>query len=186
MNIIAGERRGAALFAPKGMDTRPTSAKVKESLFNMIQAYVPESRVLDLFGGSGSLSFEALSRGAACSVLCDLDREAVNCIRRNAQKLRYEDRIQVIQRDWKAAVAGMEPIPFDLVFLDPPYRMENTGEISALLARRGLLNPGAVLVLEHRTGSVPEPGEGFENFRVRTYGDTEIHIFRWNGEEEQP
>ena len=83
MHIIAGERRGATLFAPKGMDTRPTQAKVKESLFNIIQMYVPDACVLDLFAGSGNLALEALSRGAASAVMVDMDREANACIRRN-------------------------------------------------------------------------------------------------------
>lgn len=181
MNIIAGERRGAALFAPKGMDTRPTSAKVKESLFNIIQAYVPDAVVLDLFAGSGGLSFEALSRGAARAVLCDMDREACACIRRNAEKLRYQEQVTLLNRDWRQAVASLNPEKdrFDLVFLDPPYRMEITGECAALAAERGLLSDGALLVLEHRTGAVPVLPEKFILIKERTYGDTEIHFYRY-------
>lgn len=178
MNIIAGERRGAALFAPKGMDTRPTSAKVKESLFNIIQAEVPDAAVLDVFGGSGNLSFEALSRGAASAVLFDRDREACACIARNAQKLRYEDRVTLMNRDWRQGVTALST-PFDLVFLDPPYRMEITGEVSALLAERGLLREGALLVLEHRAGAAPVLPEAFTLWKERTYGDTEIHFYRY-------
>ena len=80
MHIIAGQRRGAQLFAPKGMDTRPTQAKVKESLFNIIQADVADAQVLDLFAGSGNLALEALSRGAAHATMVDMDREAAACI----------------------------------------------------------------------------------------------------------
>lgn len=179
MNIIAGERRGTALFAPKGMDTRPTQAKVKESLFNIIQAYVPDSDVLDLFGGSGSLAMEALSRGARSACLCDTDREAVSCIKRNAEKLRYTEQITLLQRDWKQGLAqfAAEGRRFDLVFLDPPYRMEITGEIAAMMGQMGLLYEDAMLVLEHKTGLVPEPGEAFTLFRDRTYGETEIHFY---------
>ena len=142
MHIIAGQRRGAQLFAPKGMDTRPTQAKVKESLFNIIQAYVPEARVLDLFAGSGNLALEALSRGAQHAVMVDMDREAAACIRKNVDKLRFEDCTSLYKCDWRQAIAQMKAQgvePFDLVFLDPPYRMLELNEMCAALADSGLL-----------------------------------------------
>lgn len=184
MNVIAGERRGAALFAPKGMDTRPTSAKVKESLFNILQGEVSGARVLDLFAGSGSLSMEALSRGAEFALLCDADREAVSTIRRNIEKLRYGEKTRLVQKDWRAALLSLTPSEsrFDLVFLDPPYRMEITQDCAALLAERSLLADGALLVLEHRSGVVPLLPESFELLRLKTYGDTEIHFFRYHEE----
>ncbi|MBP3647332.1 MAG: 16S rRNA (guanine(966)-N(2))-methyltransferase RsmD [Clostridia bacterium] len=184
MHIIAGERRGATLFAPKGMDTRPTQAKVKESLFNIIQAYVPDAAVLDLFAGSGNLALEALSRGAASAVLVDMDREANACIRRNVEKLRFGDCTQVLRADWKHALTQLasEKKTFDLVFLDPPYKMTELGEICAALADAGLLASGAMMVLEHRTGAFGEPDEKFELLKQRTYGDTEIHFYLYDAE----
>lgn len=182
MHIIAGERRGAQLFAPKGMDTRPTQAKVKESLFNMIQFYVPQANVLDLFAGSGNLALEALSRGAATAVMVDLDREANACIRRNIEKLRYEERTAVIRADWRQAVLQMKGKTFDLVFLDPPYRMLEIDECCKALADTGLLADGAMMVLEHRTGAFREPDERFQLYKVRAYGDTEIHFYLYEPE----
>ena len=183
MHIIAGERRGAQLFAPKGMDTRPTQAKVKESLFNIIQAYVPEAHVLDLFAGSGNLALEALSRGAQSAVLVDMDREAVSCIHRNVSKLRYEDRVRLHQCDWRQAVAqmkGAQDQPFDLVFLDPPYRMTELNEMCAALAQAELLAQDCLLVLEHRTGEFGRPDERFEEWKERTYADTQIHFYLYS------
>ena len=180
MHIIAGERRGAQLFAPKRMDTRPTQAKVKESLFNIIQFYVPDARVLDLFSGSGNLALEALSRGAETAVMVDMDREAAACIRRNIEKLRFEDRTSFLKCDWRQAVAQLaasQSAPFDLVFLDPPYRMTELGEMCAALADAGLLADGCMMVLEHRTGPFMQPDERFELFKERTYADTEIHFY---------
>ena len=182
MRIIAGERRGAQLFAPRGMDTRPTQAKVKESLFNMLQADVSGARVLDLFAGSGNLALEALSRGAEYAVLVDADREAAACIRRNVQKLRFEDRSALYRCDWRQAVAQMKAAgtrPFDLVFLDPPYRMTELWEICAALADAGLLAPHAVLALEHRTGALSAPKGRFAPYKQRAYADTEIHVYRF-------
>ena len=184
MHIIAGERRGTQLFAPKGMDTRPTQAKVKESLFNIIQMYVPEANVLDLFAGSGNLALEALSRGAASAVLVDMDRDANACIRRNIEKLRYADNTVVLKADWKHAVAQLaaDKKIFDLVFLDPPYRMTELGEICAALADAHLLAPGTMMVLEHRTGAFGLPDHRFELVKERTYGDTEIHFYLYDAE----
>lgn len=182
MRIIAGERRGAQLFAPKGMDTRPTQAKVKESLFNMLQADVSGARVLDLFAGSGNLALEALSRGAEYAVMVDADREAAACIRRNVEKLRFEERSALFRCDWRQAVSQMKEAkaqPFDLVFLDPPYRMTELWEICSLLADDGLLAPHAVLALEHRTGALSTPEERFALYKQRAYADTEIHVYRF-------
>jgi len=187
MHIIAGERRGAQLFAPRGMDTRPTQAKVKESLFNIIQFYVPDAHVLDLFSGSGNLALEALSRGAETAVMVDVDREAAACIRRNVEKLRFEERTRLLKCDWRQAVAQLangNSAPFDLVFLDPPYRMTELGEMCAALADAGLLSDGCMMVLEHRTGPFMQPDERFEPFKERTYADTEIHFYLYRVQKE--
>lgn len=187
MHIIAGERRGAQLLAPAGMDTRPTQAKVKESLFSIIQWYVPDAHVLDLFAGSGSLALEALSRGAESAVLADANREAAGCIQKNIVKLRYEQKATLFRGDWQQAVSRLQEQGkgFDLVFLDPPYRMEIMEECCQRLARAGLLNRDCMLVLEHRTGAPAEPGEGFSLLKERTYGDTQIHFYLY-GQEAEP
>ena len=186
MHIIAGERRGAQLFAPKGMDTRPTQAKVKESLFNIIQAYVPDAHVLDLFAGSGNLALEALSRGAQSAVMVDMDREAAACIRRNVDKLRYGECTHLYKCDWRQAISQMKAAnetPFDLVFLDPPYRMTELGEMCASLADAGLLADDCMMVLEHRTGEFGRPDERFEEWKERTYADTQIHFYLYVGDQ---
>jgi len=187
MHIIAGQRRGAQLFAPKGMDTRPTQAKVKESLFNIIQFYVPDAHVLDLFAGSGNLALEAISRGAATATLVDMDREAIACIRRNVEKLRFDKETTVLKCDWRQAVTQMKNSraePFDLVFLDPPYRMTELGEMCAALADAQLLAQDCMMVLEHRTGPFEQPDERFKLYKERTYADTEIHFYLYSTEQE--
>ena len=187
MHIIAGERRGAQLFAPEGMDTRPTQAKVKESLFNIIQAYVPEAHVLDLFSGSGNLALEAISRGAENAVMVDMDREAAACIRRNVDKLRYGDCTRLYKCDWRQAVSQMKAAgekPFDLVFLDPPYRMLELGEMCAALADAHLLAQDCMMVLEHRTGEFDRPDGRFDEWKERTYADTQIHFYLYSNDAE--
>lgn len=181
MRIIAGRCRGTQLLAPHGMDTRPTQDKVKESLFNMIQMDVPGASVLDLFAGSGALALEAISRGAESAVVVDKSREALDCIRKNVQKLRMEEEVCILNSDWAQAVGKCrtEAKRFDLVFLDPPYRMTELGEICQRLMQEGLLLPEAMLVLEHRTGVTLDMPKEFLLEKERTYGDTQIHFYRF-------
>lgn len=181
MRIIAGRARGTQLLAPKGMDTRPTQDKVKESLFSMIQWDIPDACVLDLFAGSGALALESISRGAREAVLVDKSREALDCIRRNIAKLRVEEQTTVLPCDWEQALPQLSRSgkQFDLVFLDPPYRMTDLGSICRRMQELSLLAPDAVLVLEHRTGVEPVMPEGFVLFKERTYGETQIHFYRW-------
>lgn len=187
MRIIAGRARGTQLLAPKGMDTRPTQDKVKESLFSMIQWDIPDACVLDLFAGSGALALESLSRGAGEAVLVDKSREALDCIRKNIAKLRMEQQTTVLPCDWEQALAQLSRTgkTFDLVFLDPPYRMTDLGSICSRMLELSLLAPEAVLVLEHRTGVELAMQEGFTLIKERSYGETQIHFYRWEASEHE-
>ena len=181
MRIIAGSAKGSRIFTPKGQDTRPTQDRVRESLFNMLRGDVEGAEVLDLFAGSGALSLEAVSRGAAGAVAVDRARDAAACVGRNIAKLGLEARVQVMNCDWQKAAgklceAGKR---FDLVFLDPPYRVTETGAICESLAALGLLREEALIVVEHRRGEKPAPGEAFARGDTRRYGDTEISFFRY-------
>ena len=121
LRIIAGTHRGRRIEAPEGRDTRPTLDRVRENLFNMLQGRIPDARVLDLFTGTGALSLEALSRGAAFAVLCDRDRAALGAIRKNVEAVRCKERCRVFAGEWSAFLRSLEGgEPFDLVFLDPP------------------------------------------------------------------
>ena len=108
MRIIAGQCGGAQLYAPRGMDTRPTQDKVKESLFSIIQAYVPGARVLDLFAGSGALALEALSRGADCAALADRDREAAPASAAMWKSCALQEAARLYAADWRQAVSQMQ------------------------------------------------------------------------------
>ena len=187
MRIIAGCARGTQLLAPKGMDTRPTQDKVKESLFSMIQFDVPDAKVLDLFAGSGALALESLSRGAETAVMVDRSREALECIRKNVAKMRVEDVVTILPMDWSQALlkCSQSGWSFDLVFLDPPYRMTELGEICRQMKERNLLTAEAMLVLEHRTGIELQMPEGFVLEKERIYGETQIHFYRWKETEHE-
>ena len=181
MRIISGEAGGRTLFAPSGLDTRPTSDKIRGSMFNIIGARVVDARVLDLFGGTGALALEALSRGAEAAVIADNARQAMQVIERNARNVAGQDfdrRVRLIRADYRAAIerAG---IGFDLVFLDPPYRMtEAYGDALKRLDDRGALNADCLIVMERRADSEVKRPEGFEAFDTRRYGETAVDFVR--------
>ena len=178
MRIIGGEARGRTLFAPRGMETRPTADRVREALFNILSRRVADARVFDAFGGSGAMSLEALSRGAKCAVVCDVSRDACACIRRNAQACGYEDRLRLVCGDWKRALSG-EKEPFDLVILDPPYRMTGSyAQVLSALKAAGLLAEDAVAVLECAREAEIDPGDGFEIYDRRFYGAAQTLLCR--------
>ena len=183
MRIIAGSAKGSQIFAPRGQDTRPTQDRVRESLFNILQWDIHDAVVLDLFAGSGALSLEALSRGARWAVVVDSDREAIGCIERNLARLNLAKQAQVMKCEWQAAVARLaeQGITFDLVFLDPPYRMEDTAGMMESLAAAKLLTAKAILVVEHRRGAFPAEHPCFSLKSRRGYGDTEISFLTYAG-----
>lgn len=180
MRIIAGEMRSRTILAPKGSDTRPTLDRTRESLFNIIAAECPDARVLDLYAGSGALALEALSRGAESAVLCDCSREAAKAIRQNIESLKLENRARFLfMQDTQAiALLAREKAVFDLVFLDPPYRLD-TAPACRALAESGVLLPDALVVIEHAAAAQPAPGEGYERVDQRKYRDTMISFYRY-------
>ena len=181
MRIISGEAKGRTIFAPQGSETRPTSDKIRGSMFNIIGARVVGARVLDLFGGTGALALEALSRGADAAVIADASRAAVQVIERNAQGVAGEDhanRVRIIQADYRAAIEKAAG-PFDLVFLDPPYRMtEAYGDALDRLYASGRLAPDCLIVLERRETQTVELPEDFERYDIRHYGETAVEFVR--------
>lgn len=178
MRIISGEARGRTLFAPKGLETRPTSDKIRGSLFNIIGARVMDARVLDLFGGTGALALEALSRGAESAVISDSSRDAQRVIDRNARSVLKDDfelRANVMCADYRAAIGALAGRLFDLVFLDPPYRMvEAYGDALSRLYAADMLAPGCLVVLERLGKAVVPLPKPFVVTDTRLYGDTAV------------
>jgi 16S rRNA (guanine(966)-N(2))-methyltransferase RsmD len=177
VRIIGGEARSRQIDAPKGMDTRPTQDKVRESLFNILRWDLNGRIVLDLFAGSGALGLEALSRGAAYAIFVDSSAQAAKIVQSNVERLGFADRAKVIRADWKAAVSALAPNSkggFDLIFLDPPYAMVNTGEMCNHMLKCRILANSPLVVIEH---ALETPPRLYADFRVtdsRRYGDTGI------------
>lgn len=175
MRIIAGEHRGRTLIAPKGLDTRPTLDRVRESLFNILMPRLLGARVLDLFAGSGALGLEALSRGAAQAVFVDSAREAQVAVAKNIEALDVLDRAKLLRCDWQAAISRLrvDGAQFDLVFLDPPYRLDEAGRMLESLRVSGLLSAHALVIYEHAKGLSPNT-DAWHVADTRRYGDTII------------
>ena len=171
MRIIAGSRKGARIFAPKGLDTRPTRDRVREAAFNLIGP-VDEAAVLDLFAGSGAMGLEALSRGAASAVFVESDREACRAIERNLAKLGLTGATVLCRDAFQVLIA--ESRTYDLVLCDPPYGFEGNARLAGYLKR--VLAPNGLLVYE--TGAKEQPElEGLQVRTSRTYGSARLTLF---------
>jgi 16S rRNA (guanine966-N2)-methyltransferase len=171
MRIIAGSRKGHTIYAPKGMDTRPTGDRVREAAFNLIGP-VDGAAVLDLFAGSGALGLEALSRGAERAVFVDDDRDAVRTIERNLDKLKLSGEVRA--EDALRFLAN-ERRQFDLVLIDAPY--ERFAEFAPRLALYlpPLIAEGGLIVVE--TAASEEPALPLEQRTSRRYGAARITLF---------
>jgi 16S rRNA (guanine966-N2)-methyltransferase len=178
MRIVGGTLSGRVLRAPPGADTRPTSEKVREAMFAILPD-VAGLHVLDLFAGSGAVGIEALSRGAAHATFVDLAKPALAAVRDNVRQLALGDRATVVAGDAVAVAARQAPpAPWQLVFVDPPYRSDlATRAILALPADR--LAGDAVVVIEHdRRNAPPEALGSLLRTDVRRYGDTLLSFYR--------
>ncbi|WP_417685506.1 16S rRNA (guanine(966)-N(2))-methyltransferase RsmD [Roseibium sp.] len=178
MRIVSGRFKGAAIAAPKTQSTRPTSDRLRETIFNILShgldVDLDGARVLDLFAGSGALGLEALSRGARHCTFIEEGAEARGVIRRNMEALGLNGVAKIFRRDATrlGAVGTIEP--FDLVFADPPYD-KGMGEKALATAREGgWLKPGAVCVLEERASAIIELPEGFSELDRRVAGDSQV------------
>jgi 16S rRNA (guanine966-N2)-methyltransferase len=171
VRIISGSRKGHTIHAPSGRGTRPTSDRVRESIFNIVGP-VDDATVLDLYAGSGAMGLEALSRGAASVVFVERDLDAVRAIERNLDKLRL--RGTVLRQDAVAVLAG-EKRKYDLVFVDPPYEMY--ADLEPQLARYlpSVVAEDGVVVIE--TDARIEPGLPLDERTSRTYGSVRVTVY---------
>ncbi len=180
MRIVGGALSGRRIPGRPPRGTRPTSDRVREAIASALVArdLIEGARVLDLYAGTGALSFEALSRGAASADLFDASREAVAQIRRSAEALGLAGRCRAHRVDlgrganeWLARIEA----PVDLVFLDPPYaQVAECASVLSALARGRKLRAGAAVVLEHATKEAPQLPEGFAELTRYRYGDTSV------------
>jgi 16S rRNA (guanine966-N2)-methyltransferase len=182
MRVVGGRLRGRNLVAPKGDAIRPTSDRLRESVFNILaHAYgdpVTGARVLDLFAGTGALGIEAISRGAAFCLFVDDGAEARALIRQNVDALGLGQVTRVFRRDATKLGAAHPLEPFGLVFLDPPYRQERALPALTALRDGGWLAPGALVMVEEAADAELATPAGYEEMERRTYDDTTAVFLR--------
>jgi 16S rRNA (guanine966-N2)-methyltransferase len=185
MRVVAGKFRGRPLAAPEGQDTRPTSDRVREAVFNVlthgIEGFsIDGARVLDLFAGTGALGIEALSRGAAYCLFVEEDAEARGIIRHNIEALDLTGIIKLFRRD-ATHLGDASNRAFDLVFLDPPYGKGLAERALASAAQGHWLTPRAVAVIEERKGTTIALPPEFTPLDQRIWGDTQVLFARFAG-----
>ena len=152
MRVIAGKFKGKPLFSPKGNNARPTTDRVKETLFNILYSMdcIDEAKVLDLFAGSGALGIEALSRGASQCVFVDIDKKSVALLKKNLENVgASKPKYRVLHADYKKAVMLLTDQRFDLIFIDPPFKAHNEKAIVDLILGSDILSEDGVIVIEH-------------------------------------
>ncbi len=178
MRVITGKARGMKLKTPEGMATRPTTDRVKEGMFNILQFEIEGRTVLDLFAGTGQLGIEALSRGAAHAVFVDERADAVSLIRENLRHTKLGDDAEVYQSDYAAFLRTCRR-KFDLVFLDPPYAEKSLENAIRAILEIDILSESGIIMTERPDGkplSVDWPG--LERSRDYRYGKTVLTVFR--------
>lgn len=184
MRVITGKARGVVLKTPDGMATRPTTDRVKEAMFSIIQFEIPTARVLDLFGGTGQLGIEALSREAKSAVFVDEREEACRLIRENLRRTKMEPHGRVVRSDYLAYLKSTRE-KFDIIFLDPPYAEVFLEKALKMITEIDILQSGGIIVTERPVGKeLPWEFPGYERSRDYKYGKTLITIYRKSNSEE--
>ena len=179
MRVIAGEARSIPLKTPAGDRTRPTTDRIKETLFNIIQNEVPGASFLDLFAGSGAIGIEALSRGACWCVFVENDKAACDCIAENLKKTRLEPKTSVLKQDVFVALTNLEyKYSFDVIFMDPPYDTELERRVLEYLTLSRMIDEDTLIIFEASLDTDLSYLEdlGYELVKIKRYKTNE-HVF---------
>lgn len=193
LRVISGIQKGRILKSVPGKGTRPTTDKVKESVFNMIGPYFAGGRGLDLFAGSGSLGIEGISRGLDSVIFVDADRRAIETIRENLARCQFEEQAEVYRADWKKAlhIISKRNLQFKIIWLDPPYHKHIYIDVLKKVCKNELIEPNGLIVCEHeRSLKLPDQVEALQRIKFVEYGTISVSIYQegewkedqeWNG-----
>lgn len=180
MRVITGKAKGISLATPDGLLTRPTADRVKEALFSIIQFELPGAKVLDLFGGTGQLGIEALSRGASSAVFVDDREDACKLIRENLRRTNLTADARVVRSDYLAYLKRCQD-QFDIIILDPPYAEVFLENALKMITEIDILQSGGIIVAERPVGKeLPWEFEGFTRSKDYKYGKILITLYRKN------
>ncbi len=185
LRVISGSARGLKLVSLEGMETRPTTDRVKENLFNIISPYIDEdTKVLDLYAGSGALGIEALSRGAKSAVFCDRNDKSIEIIKTNIQKARVFDKSEVFLGESELILKKLSHMnkKFDIIFLDPPYKNGIIPKILKELEMGGVLEEKVIIVAETDIeDQLPDEIEALIVSKKQIYGKTKLTFYKYKG-----
>ena len=177
MRIIGGARRGTKLYTLEGLNTRPSLDRVKEALFNIINFDLEDAIVLDLFSGSGALALESLSRGAKKAYLCDNNYKAIEIIKKNVEKTKFEDETVIINKSYEKALDyfKINNILFDIVFLDPPYESDYAIKSVEYIIENNLLSDEGFIVVETDNDNfINKNLNSIDIYDIRKYGRVKL------------
>lgn len=179
MRVISGTARGLKLNTPTNNDIRPTTDRVKESMFNIISSQVYDSVVLDLFSGSGALGIECISRGAKEAYFCDKSRESVKVLKSNIDKTRFDKKSHVMNEDYKSAVKKLasKGMKFDLIFVDPPYYEGLFEDVMKTIDDYGILDDDGTVVVEHDADIEMKDIGDLYIYKEKKYGITMLTFY---------
>ena len=177
MRIISGKARGTKLYTLEGLETRPTLDRVKESLFNIIQADIPESTVLDLFAGSGAIGLEFASRNAKKVYMCDSSKNAIQIIKKNIEKTHLEEKTELLNIDFKVMLSKLENKKFNYIYLDPPYKTDYIKQALEKILQLNMVDKDSLIIAE--TDELEKVLKEIENLKLeivdqRKYGRANI------------
>ncbi len=178
MRVITGSARGIQLKTPEGMQTRPTTDRVKEALFSIIHFDIPGAKVLDLFGGTGQLGIEALSRGAASATFVDQSDAACRLIKENLRRTKFENTGKVVRADYMEYLSRCRE-EYDIILLDPPYAEVFLENALKRITEIDILRSGGIIVAERPLGKdLPWEFEGYTRSRDYKYGTILLTLYR--------
>ncbi len=177
MRIIGGKYKSRKLFTLEGLATRPTLDSTKEAIFNSLGNYIPDFVVLDVFGGSGALTLESISRGAKKAYIVDNSPQAIQIIKKNITSLKVENNVIVLQCSYDDALKKLNNMKFDIVFLDPPFRMKVIDELITYLIENDMINDGGYIMAEYpKEDVVQKEYTGYNVKLCRKYSSSEVLI----------
>ncbi len=179
MRVISGKYRGHHLVSFNADHIRPTTDRVKETLFNIIQTSVGEAQVLDLFSGTGSLGIEALSRGAAQVLFVEKSKKSIQILEKNLEKLKVDEPYKILQKDVISFLKGYEGEPFDLIFADPPFTEKMAHDVVEAVDASKAMGPHSLLMIESaRHEKMLDDYNTLSRVDVREFGDKFLSFFR--------
>ena len=179
MRIIGGKYKGHQLVSFQASHIRPTTDRVKESLFNIWQGMFDEARVLDLFSGTGNLGLEALSRGAKEVIFVDNNRKSIEILKKNIEKLKVSEAHQIILKDVLAFLRSYSGPPFDLVLIDPPFTEEMAHDVMAGVAQSKIFHEQTLFSIESgRREKIEDDYQPLSRYDVREFGDKFLSLFQ--------